>query len=198
MKPTHQPQAIVLRWKSALAGLLLPLSLTVGCSSTGSNTGNGLAGGAILGGIFGTLLGAAAGRPLEGAAIGAASGAAIGGVTGAAEDRREQRYAQMSADAYAAAVQRGQAELTEIARMAQAGVGDALIIEHVQKSGAIWNLSGEQIIWLKQQGVSETVIQAMNYNGPVQYAQPGYPYYYRRPVVVVEQPPPVAVGIAIR
>ncbi len=106
---------------------------------------SGVVGGAVMGGVLGTLLGAAAGRPLEGAAIGAAAGNRKEEPTCSAEIMR----------------QLCEFELTEIARMAQTGVSEALIIGHIQKCGVIFNLSGDQILWLKQQGVSESVILAM-------------------------------------
>ncbi len=199
MKPTQQPQAIGQRFVVLLAGVLLPLSATCGCSSM-SNTGQGIAGGAVVGGFFGTLLGLAAGRPLEGAAAGAAIGGTVGGVSGAAEDGRDRRVAQ----SVAAAQQRGYQELSEVAKMHQAGVNDAVIIQHVQTCGAIFNLTSDQIVWLKQQGISDPVIQTMQYtSGPVPVYGPGYGrprYVYVQPVqqpVVVEQPPPPGATVGV-
>ncbi len=186
MKHTQQPLAVALRWKLLASGLLLPLTLTAGCSSC-SNTGQGLLTGGAVGAVLGTVVGAAAGRPLQGAAIGAAMGGAVGGAAGAAEDRRDRRYAQAAANAEA----RGQYELTEVAKMAQAQVGDAVIIQHIRNSGAVFNLSADQVTWLKQQGVSDVVIQEMEANGRWRTISPVYPGYVGGPpVVVVEQPPP--------
>jgi hypothetical protein len=196
MKRTQPSQAVVQRFKLLAAGLLLPLSLLTGCSST-NNTGQGIVGGGLLGGALGALVGAAAGRPLAGAAIGAGIGGTMGGVAGASEDRRERRYVQ----AVAAAEQRAQDELVEVAKMAQAHVSDAVIIQHVRNSGAIFNLTSDQIVWLKQQGVSEGVIQEMEYTGRVA-VRPVYPYpgyVVTQPVVVAEPAPPpgpyVGVGV---
>src|SRR5436190_368346 len=127
MKRTHQPHAIALRFKIVITGLVLPLALTTGCS-TCNNTERGLVGGAAVGGT-------------------------VGGVSGAAEDRRDRRYAQ----AAAYAEQRGYAELTEVAKLAQAHVSDVVIIQHIRNSGAVFNLSSDQVVWLKEQGVSDVV-----------------------------------------
>lgn len=198
MKRTQEPYAIALRWKVVVTGLVLPLALTTGCSSTSSNTERGLVGGAAVGGVLGTLVGAAAGRPLQGAAIGAAVGGTVGGVSGAAEDRRDRRYAQ----AVAGAEQRGYAELTEVAKMAQAHVSDVVIIQHIRNSGAVFNLSSDQVVWLKEQGVSDVVIQEMETLGRVRFVRPVYPGYVvtqpvAPPVVVVEPPPGPAIGVGV-
>ncbi len=192
MKRTHHPQAVAPRFWTLLAGVLLPLSLISGCS-TMNNTEQGVLGGAAVGGFLGTLLGVATGRPLQGAAIGAGIGGAVGGVHGAAEDRRERRDAQW----VAAAVQNSQNELMEVAKMARGGVSDPLIIQHVRNSGAIFNLSSEQILWLKQQGVSEVVIQEMEYCSSMRRVRPAYVVAQPAPVVVVEQAPPPPPGIYV-
>jgi len=165
-----------------------------------NNTGQGIAGGAVVGGILGTIVGAAAGRPLQGAAIGAGIGGTVGGVNGAAQDSRDRQVTQ----SVVAAQQRGQDELSEVAKMHQAGTSDALIIQHIQSSGAIFNLTGDQIVWLKQQGISDAVIQVMQYyNGPVRVYGRGYPgpYVYAppvtQPVVVVDQGPPAGPTVDV-
>ncbi len=113
---------------------------------------------AVIGGALGTLVGAAAGRPLEGAAIGTGIGGPIGGVNGAAQEIHDRQ----GTPGRKAAQQRGYEELSEVAKMHQVGVSDAVIIQHVLTSGAIFNLTADQIVWLKQQGISEAIIQVMN------------------------------------
>jgi hypothetical protein len=187
MHNAQKPQGWI-RWRKAAWGLLLfPVALSNGCSSM-NNTEAGALGGGVAGGVVGTLIGAATGHPGAGAAIGAASGAAIGGLSGAAEDHREKRAVQN----VQAAVARGQAELTEIAKMALNNVPDAVIIDHVRQSGAIFALTSEQIIWLQQNRVSPLVIQEMQ---ATNYGYRGY--YVPQPAVVVEQPPPVGVGVGV-
>jgi hypothetical protein len=196
MKRIH-PKQLVARC-SRLICLLLPLSLTLGCS-TMSNTGEGMVGGGFIGGLFGAILGAAAGRPLEGAAIGAGIGATAGGVAGAAEDRRERRDTR----AVAAAMQRGQDELSAVAEMTSKGVSTEIILNHVRNSGAIFNLTPEQITWLKQNNVSDAVITQMQYQTGEMRVRPYGGYVVQpAPVMVYEPmppPPPVAaVGVYVR
>jgi hypothetical protein len=192
MQTSIRPQAFARGWKAVVGGMLLPAVLASGCSSA-PHTTEGAVGGAAVGGIFGTLLGAAVGRPLQGAAIGAASGAALGGAAGASEDHRDKQIAQANAQAVAASVERVQQEMTQIAQMSQQHLNEQLIVNHVRQCGVAFNLSGEQLVWLKDNGVSDRVISEMqatvNYvPQPVVYtAQPGY-----------VAPVGVGVGVGVR
>lgn len=49
----------------------------------------------------------------------------------------------------------------QILQLAQAKIGDSTIIAYIQNSGTVYGLDASQIVYLKQQGVSETVISAM-------------------------------------
>jgi uncharacterized membrane protein len=170
-----------------LVGLLL-LS-NVGCSGM-NNTESGALGGGLIGGGIGALAGAACGRPLAGAAIGGAVGAGTGALIGHDEDKREDRAKQVAA-AYAAQMM----TLTDVVKMTQDHVSDDLIINQMNSTYSNFNLRPDEITYLKQQGVSDRVIMAMQMR---RYPPPGYVYRGVAPagVVVVEPaPPPVAVGV---
>jgi len=49
----------------------------------------------------------------------------------------------------------------EVLQLSQAKVGDSTIITYIQNSGNNYGLNAAQIIYLRQQGVSDTVINAM-------------------------------------
>jgi hypothetical protein len=51
--------------------------------------------------------------------------------------------------------------VTDIAKLAQAKVGDSLILAYIENSGTVYNLDANQIIYLRQSGVSEAVLSAM-------------------------------------
>jgi hypothetical protein len=51
--------------------------------------------------------------------------------------------------------------VSEILQMSQAKVGDNVIISYVQNSGNNYGLNASQIIYLRQQGVSDAVINTM-------------------------------------
>jgi hypothetical protein len=64
--------------------------------------------------------------------------------------------------------------VSQIVQLAQAKVGDSTIIAYVQNSGNSYGLNADQIIYLRQQGVSDGVINVMlnqRNNSPVAVAQ---------------------------
>jgi uncharacterized membrane protein len=155
----------------------LMLSTSVGCSGM-NNTQSGAVEGGVVGGLFGALVGAAFHNPLLGAGIGAASGATLGAVAGNQQDKRD--------DQVKAAVAQQQAQmmtLTDIVSMTQQHVPDQTIINQISTTYSNFNLTAEEIIYLRQQGVSDTVITVMQQRRAVPvgyvYRQPGY--YYSDP-----------------
>jgi hypothetical protein len=175
-------------WKGLLGGALLSASLASGCESM-SNTDKGVLGGAAAGGLLGGLIGRANHNTGAGAVIGAVAGGVTGGLIGNEADKRQAKR-----DADAAAAQRT-IGLEEVAKMTQQGVSDSIIIDQIRTSGVVYNLTGDQIIWLQQSGVHEVVIremQATAYRTPrrVYVAEPP-------PVVVVEPAPPPPVGVGV-
>jgi hypothetical protein len=194
MQTAINPQAVARNWKTLVGGLLLPALLATGCSSA-PHTAEGAAGGAIVGGVLGTIVGAAVGRPLQGAAIGAAAGGGLGAASGAAEDHRDKKIAQAGAQAAADAEARSQAELTAIAQMTQNKVDETLIINRVRTCGVAFNLTGDQIVWLQQQGVSNHVISEMQ--ATVNYVQQQRVIYTAQPVYVEPMAPAPVVGVGV-
>ena len=96
--------------------------------------------------------------------------------------------------------------LDQIVEMTRSGVNEAVIISQIRTSGAMYELTADDITYLTRNGVSSNVIielqntklhavagQPVVYGGPppVVYVRPRY-YYYD------PYPPPVAVGIGFR
>jgi len=153
-----------------------------GCSSM-SNTEAGAAGGGLVGAGAGALIGHATGHTGAGALIGAGVGALTGGLVGHSEDEAEKKAA--------AARDARMLGVTEVVQMTQAGVSDGVIIGQIHSSGSVYQLSANDTIWLKQQGVSDDVVRAMmatTYDRSWRYR-----HGYAAPVYVVDpvQPPPV-------
>jgi hypothetical protein len=169
----------------------VPAALTAGCASMNNTEGGALAGGA-LGAGTGAVVGGATGHPGVGAAIGAGVGALTGGLIGHGIDESEKKQEAQIAAANAAAAARA-LQLTDIVALAQQHVSDDIIIGQIRTTGSIYQLTAQQIIWLREQGVSEAVIAEM------QATANRLPYrvYTERPVVVYEPPPPVSVGFGV-
>jgi hypothetical protein len=165
-----------------IALILLPALALCGCSNL-SNTENGALAGGAIGAGTGAIIGRATGNTGAGALIGAGVGAVTGGLVGHAADESEKR-----AEARAAAAARGPLGITDIAQLVQAHVDDSVIISQIRSSGSVFHLSSNDTIWLKQQGVSDAVVQEMLATAT---------RYPRR--VYVEEPvyvePPIGVGI---
>jgi uncharacterized protein YcfJ len=139
-----------MRTHSLLIGFALATS--AGCSSMNHAERGAVAGGAV-GGILGTGIGAATGHPGIGAAIGAGTGALAGGLIGHQEDKFERRATQ--------AIAAQQMSINNVVEMAQSQVGDDTIINQIRTTGSAFRLGSQDIIYLRQQGVSERVIAEM-------------------------------------
>src|SRR5438270_13550784 len=142
--------------------LLLPGFLVLAGCSTMSSTDKGIVGGGAIGAGTGALIGSATGHTGAGAAIGTAVGALSGGLIGNEIDENKRKT-----DAQIAAVQaqqvssRGPLALAEVAQMSQQGISDAVIISQIRSTRSVYNLSPNEITWLKQQNVSDGVVMEM-------------------------------------
>jgi hypothetical protein len=158
-----------------------------------SNTEKGVGAGGLIGAGTGALVGNAVGHTGAGALIGAGVGALSGGLIGHAVDESEKKTeAKIAA---ATSPPRGPMGMVDVVQLAQAHVTDDVIISQIRSTGSVFYLSANDTIWLKQQGVSDAVVQEMlatasRYPRRVYSSTP----VYTTPVYVVEPPPPVAVG----
>jgi outer membrane lipoprotein SlyB len=171
-----------------LKSAVLPLILACGCSSLSHTENGALAGGAIGAGT-GAVVGHALGNTGAGALVGAGVGALSGGLIGHAVDNSEKK-------AEAVAQARHAMGMVDVVQMVQSHVSDELVINEIRSTGSVFHLSAQDTIWLKQNGVSDPVIQEMMATA---YRYPRRAYsaapVYGEPVYVVEQPPPVGVGV---
>lgn len=165
-----------------------------------SHTERGALGGAGIGAVAGALAGSAVGRPGAGAALGAGVGGVSGGLIGNSLDRSEERQAARQAQATAP---RGPLGLTDVASMAAAHVSDDIIVSQIRSTGSVYELSASDIVWLKNNGVSDRVVAEMQQTRAHprrNYAvAPVYPVPVYHPVYVAEPcypPPPPPVGVS--
>lgn len=136
--------------------------LVTGCE-TPYGTPDRTATGALTGGAIGAASGALLGgrHSGEGALIGGAIGALTGGLIGHSMDE-EARYRQPRPVAYVATPPQAQpVSLAEVKAMTRSGLGSDVIIGQIRNSHTVFQLSGGDIIDLKNAGVSEQVIQYM-------------------------------------
>lgn len=173
---------MLLRWGARYCAVALSLA---GCQNM-NHTGSGALLGSGLGATAGAVIGGGSGHAAGGALIGAATGAITGGLAGNAADAREERDAAVAHAQYAQAQSNAAARAltsSDVIEMTRGGVGDDVIISSLRLRGCRFDGSPGHVIHLKQQGVSDRVLTAM------QEATAGAPA-----TAVVAPPPAVVYG----
>ena len=176
-------------YSSVFIGLIVVLM--AGCESPYHQDHDALFGG-LLGAGAGAVIGHAAGNTAAGAVIGAGVGALTGAAIGAEKDQEEARNRALIEQQMHRQIEAGAASIQEVVAMTHAGIAEPSIINYVQTRGMILFLQPPDLIYLKQQGVSDNVVQAMQtaprVQPPVVVEQPGPPvvieggpYWHRRP-----------------
>jgi hypothetical protein len=153
--------------------------------------------GALFGGLTGAGAGAIVGNAVGNTGAGAVIGAGLGSLTGAAVgnslDQIEARNRAEIAATLGQQVKQGAVSMQDVIAMSHSKVSDRLIVTHIQHNGVAQTLTSGDLIFLKEQGVSDEVIQAMQSPPPRPQASPrgtpviveehhyGPPPYYYRP-----------------
>lgn len=131
-------------------------------TSCESKTGTGALAGAGVGALAGGLIAGNATGALIGGAVGAAGGALIGAALDA-QDR--DNLQQNSPQTLQKIDNREQLSIYDVEAMAKNGLSDDVIIRQIQNTKSVFYLTSDQIIELKQAGVSEKVIEYMMQTG---------------------------------
>ena len=145
------------------SGILIVLFSGVGCQTPyhQNQNRNDLA---LFGGLTGAGIGAALSNgnsntgenAVIGAALGALTGAAIGNQADEIEARNQVLFQQHLGRQLA-----GATTMKDVVSLSQAGLSDDVIRTHIARHGVSRQLSTQNLIAMKQQGVSDAVIQAM-------------------------------------
>lgn len=132
-------------------------AMLVGCQSTQTHAVEGSIIGGLLGAGAGYAIGKQSGHGAEGAGIGAAVGALGGGLIGGQMEKKgaEQNTAGSTSSSS------NQMAMQQIVDLSRQGVNDDVIIDRIHLSNSRYNLTAQDIDYLKQQGVSQRVIEAM-------------------------------------
>ncbi|MBM3249994.1 MAG: glycine zipper 2TM domain-containing protein [Candidatus Omnitrophica bacterium] len=131
--------------------LCVPLAMC-GCQDAKTRAAEGAIIGTVLGAGAGYVIGKQSGHGAEGAGIGAAVGALGGAAVGSQINKPGTQQSQATTN---------QMTIQQIVDMTRQGVNEAVIIDRIRLSGSKFNLTSADIDYLKQQGVGEAVIQAM-------------------------------------
>ena len=151
--------------------VLVTLVAVAGCQGPAYQYGqhqnrNGMA---LFGGLAGAGIGAALSNgnsntgenALLGAAVGALTGAAVGNAVDDVEARNQALFQQRLGRRLA-----GATTINDVISLSKAGLGDEVIRTHLARHGMSQPLTTQDLIVLKENGVSDTVINAMQ-NPPV-------------------------------
>ena len=139
----------------ALLGSILLLSSCESKAGTGAIAGAGA--GALAGGLIGGGTGA-----LIGGAVGATTGAVIGAALDASDRDKLQENSPQTLQRID---NRQQLSIKDIEALAENGIGDDVIISQIQTTNSVFHLTSDEIIDLKNHGVSEKVIEYMIQTG---------------------------------
>lgn len=176
----------------ALIVCSLLISVFVGCASH-ADRGAGIGG--LAGAGAGALIGEGSGHGLEGALLGGAIGALAGSSIGDSADRRDAAVAAQTARQNSGAV-----TATDVVAMVQNGVSEEVIATHIRSNGVQQRVQPGDLITLRNQGVSDYLINTMqtaHVGGAVVAQGPvyGQPVYAPQGVIVHEVAgPPVFYG----
>ena len=134
------------------------ITLAVGCQSSETRATEGTIIGTVLGAGAGYVIGKQSGHGGEGAGIGAAAGA-LGGLLVGSQIKKGGQATQGVSGAQGA--NPNQMSLQQIVDLTKQGANEAVIIDRIHLSNSKFNLTPQDIDYLKQQGVNQGVIDAM-------------------------------------
>ncbi|MFN3148720.1 glycine zipper domain-containing protein [Bremerella sp.] len=138
---------------------------SVGCRSPYHQDQLGVLG-AGTGALAGAAIGSASGHTAGGAIIGGLVGATAGSAVGAHMDEVEARNQALFQQRLGRSIE-GQTTFDDVIAMSKAGLGDQVITTHIRRHGVAQVPSAHDLVYLKTNGVSDGVINAMQ-NPPVE------------------------------
>ena len=143
-----------------LASLALVVS-ACGCQTNQTRVAEGAVIGGLVGAAGGGIIGHQSGHGGTGAGIGAAVGALSGAIVGS---QIKKDNASTQAAGATQAVSANQMSTQQVIDLAKQGVHEDVIIDKIRLSDSRFTLSADDIASLKQQGVSDKVINVMQGN----------------------------------
>lgn len=142
--------------------ICLPLLLAgIGCQNTQSRVVEGSVIGGLLGAAAGGIIGHQSHHGGEGAAIGAAAGVVTGAIVGSQIPKDNQSNEQSMETTPEQSINYNQMSISQIIELYKQGANDTMLIEKIHFSKSKYNLTEEDINYLKSQGISQIVIDAM-------------------------------------
>ncbi len=129
---------------------------SVGCQTSPNRAIEGAAVGGAVGAGIGAIIGHQSGETGEGAAVGGVLGALTGALAGSQMQKQPARTPTTTGT-----VNQSQMSIQEIVEMSRQGIHEDVIADRIRLTNSKFNLTPEDINYLKQNGVSQKVINAM-------------------------------------
>lgn len=153
---------------AAVVSLAMAVS-ACGCANSNNRALEGAAVGGIVGAGAGAIIGHQSGSGGKGALLGGALGALAGSLVGsnikkepaASQDQAAKTSQGEVTQTAASSASSQQVSVDEIVTMAGQGVNDDVIIDRIRLTNSKFSLTPAQVDMLKQKGVSQRVINAM-------------------------------------
>ena len=133
--------------------------VSLGCQSNKTRVAEGAVIGGVLGAAAGGIIGHQSHHGAEGAGIGAAAGALTGALVGSQIEK--PGTSSSGSTAQSGAVNPNQMTMQQVVDLTKQGVNEAVIIDKIRLSGSRFTLTAEDVNYLKTQGVTQPVIDAM-------------------------------------
>lgn len=131
-----------------------------GCAENRTRIGEGVGFGGILGAAAGGIIGHQGGHGWEGALIGGAAGAAGGAMVGS-QMEKQPNVVEAPPVVASANGPSGNLTMQNIVDMSKQGVSGDTIISQIQSTRSTYVLTADDISYLRSNGVSQRVIEAM-------------------------------------
>jgi len=145
---------------SLLTVLIFALAIS-GCETNKTRVAEGAGIGGAVGALAGGIIGHQSGSGVGGALIGGAVGAGAGALVGAQIDKPNAKQPAASGGAIAQSSPAGQVTVQQVVDLTKQGsTGDAIIAK-IKATNSRYTLTQDDINYLKSQGVSQRVIEAM-------------------------------------
>lgn len=133
--------------------------LALGCQGSTTRSGEGALIGGLVGATAGGIVGHQSHHGAEGAAIGAAAGALTGALVGSQIKKPGQ--AAQTTGTTATGVNPNQMSIQQIVDLSKQGINENVIVDKIRLSNSRFTLNSNDIDYLRQQGVTQKVIDAM-------------------------------------
>lgn len=140
--------------------MIICAGLCSGCQTNKTRVAEGAVIGGVVGAAAGGIIGHQSHHGNEGAGLGAAIGALTGALMGSQIEKTPtagQTAAQPSQQQY----NPNQMSIQQIGAMASQGVNEDVIVDKIMLSNSKFTLTADDINYLRQQGASQKVIDAM-------------------------------------